>query len=75
MVDKQDVTILLNRRKEIRAEINKLEAEYQAIGRTLLALHNYEHPTGITIETEIQRLQKLKDEEDKFSGRDYKEEK
>lgn len=68
-VGNHDVEVLLNRRKEIRAEINKLEAENHAIEHVLLQLHSYEHPTGISIETEIQRLQKLKEEEDKFSGR------
>ena len=70
MVNKYDITILLNRRKEIREQINKLEAEYQSLGRVLLQLHNYEHPTGIGIEMEIQRLQKIQAEENKLSGRE-----
>ena len=66
---KEDIQILLNRRKEIRAEINKLEAESKAIERLILKLHSYEHPTGISIEMEMQRLQKLKEDEEKLSGR------
>lgn len=64
-----DVKVLLERRKEIRSQINKLEIECQAIEHVLLRLHNYEHPTGISIEMEIERLQKLKEEEDKITGR------
>jgi len=35
----------------------------------LLDLHNYEKPTGISIDDEIERLKKLKDEEERLSGR------
>jgi hypothetical protein len=67
-----DVKVLLERRKEIRSQINKLETECQAIEHILLRLHNFEHPTGISIETEIQRLQKMKEEDDKITGRPEK---
>lgn len=64
----EDIKILLDRRKELLTEINKLQKEYSAIGNILLELHNYEHPQGISIDTEIDRLQKLKEEEMKYSG-------
>ena len=67
-----DVHILLERRKEIMAQINKLQTEYHAIERILLRLRNLEHPTGIGIDMEIERLQKLKEEEDKITGRPEK---
>ena len=56
-----DVKLLLQRRKEIRAQINKLEAECQAIEHVVLRLHGYEHPTrnwyrhGNTTITKIKR--------------------
>jgi len=64
----QDIKIILERRKEIDAKIYKLQVERQALEHILLDLHNYEHPTGISIDSEIEKLQKLKEEERKFSG-------
>ena len=67
-----DVDVLLERRKEIRSQINKLEDECKAIEHIILRLHGFEHPTGISIDMEIDRLQKLKAEEDKITGRPEK---
>lgn len=38
---KENIKILLDRRSEILKEINKLEAEYKAIGDVLTELHRY----------------------------------
>ena len=38
---KENIKILLDRRSEIVKEINKLEAEYKAIGDILTELHRY----------------------------------
>lgn len=35
VVKKEDVKVLLDRRKELQEEINKLQKEYSAIGRIL----------------------------------------
>lgn len=43
VVKDKSTRVLLDRRAEIRAEINKLEAEYQAIGDVLMKIYNYEH--------------------------------
>lgn len=68
LVKDEDVRILLDRRAEIREQINKLEAEYQAIEHVLMIKHRFENPTGIEIDMEIARLQKLKEKERRFSG-------
>lgn len=47
LVKDKSTRVLLNRRAEIRAEINKLEAEYQAIGDVLMKIYNYEHQKKI----------------------------
>ena len=52
----------------IREQINKLEAEYQAIEHILMKAYKHDNPTGIEIDMEIARLQKLKEKENKFSG-------
>ncbi len=39
---KPEIKVLLDRREEIRKTINKLEAEYGAIEKILLKLHQYE---------------------------------
>ena len=38
---KNNIQILLNRRNEIRNQINKLESEYQAIGEVIQELLEY----------------------------------
>ena len=38
---KENIKILLDRRSEILNQINKLEAEYKAIGDVLTELYNY----------------------------------
>ncbi len=38
---KDNIQILLNRRNEIRDQINKLEHEYQAIGEVIQELFEY----------------------------------
>ena len=38
---KENIDILLNRREEIRNQINKLEKEYKAIGEVLTDLYKY----------------------------------
>lgn len=68
IVKDKDTRVLLDRRAEIREQINRLEAEYQAIEHVLMIKHKYENPTGIEIDMEIARLQKLKDKEKQFSG-------
>lgn len=68
IVKDKDTRVLLDRRAEIREQINRLEAEYQAIEHVLIIKHKYENPTGIEIDMEIARLQKLKDKERQFSG-------
>ena len=35
MVEKKDIRVLLDRRKEILEEINKLDKEYTAIGKVI----------------------------------------
>ena len=35
VVKKEDIKVLLDRRKELQEEINKLQKEYNAIGRIL----------------------------------------
>ena len=47
LVKDKSTRVLLNRRAEIRAEINKLESEYQAIGDVLMKIYNYEHQKKI----------------------------
>ena len=47
LVKDKSTRVLLDRRAEIRAEINKLEAEYQAIGDVLMKIYNYEHQKKI----------------------------
>lgn len=66
---KSDIRILIDRHKEILEEIHKLQIEGQAIEHILLDLHNFEKPTGISIDDEIERLQKIKEQENKMSGR------
>lgn len=68
IVKDKDTRVLLDRRAEIREQINRLEAEYQAIEHVLIIKHKYENLTGIEIDMEIARLQKLKDKEKQFSG-------
>lgn len=41
-VKDDSIRILLDRREEIRNEINKLEAEYGALGDILTRVYNYE---------------------------------
>lgn len=38
---KDDIQILLDRREEIRKQINKLEAEYGALGNVITVLFKY----------------------------------
>lgn len=42
MMKKEDVKVLLERRKEIQEEINRLNKEYTAIGNLLEELIKYE---------------------------------
>ena len=63
LVKDEDTRILLDRRAEILEQINKLYAEYHAIEHVLVKLHNYEHPEGIAIDMQIERLQKLKQQD------------
>ena len=67
LVKDKDTRILLDRRAEIREQINKLEAEYQAIEHILMKAYRHNNPTGIEIDMEIARLQKLKEKENKFN--------
>lgn len=60
IVKDDDTRILLDRRAEILAQINKLYAEYHAIEHVLVKLHRYEKPEGIEIDMQIKRLQELK---------------
>lgn len=68
LVEDEDIRILLDRRAEILEQVNKLQAEYHAIERILVRLHNKEKPTGIGIDMEIKRLQELKKKESWLSG-------
>lgn len=63
LVEDEDVRILLDRRAEILKKINKLQAEYRAIEHILVRLHKCERPEGIAIDMEIERLQKLKQQD------------
>lgn len=47
LVKDKSTRVLLDRRAEIRAEINKLESEYQAIGDVLMKIYSYEHQKKI----------------------------
>lgn len=38
---REDIKILLNRREEIKEQVNKLQAEYKAIGDLIIELHKY----------------------------------
>lgn len=38
------IRVLLDRREEIRKEINKLEAEYKAIGELIMRDYKHTHP-------------------------------
>lgn len=38
---KENIKILLNRREEIKEELNKLNAEYKAIGDLITELYKY----------------------------------
>lgn len=50
---KEDIKILLDRRKEIQDQINKLEKEYKAIGKVITELHRYkEKEKGMNYERE-----------------------
>lgn len=60
IVKDDDTRILLDRRAEILEQINKLYAEYHAIEHVLVKLHRYEKPEGIEIDMQMERLQKLK---------------
>ena len=66
-VSNEDVNVLLQLRAEIKEQINKLEAEYRAIEHLLIKLHQYEKPSGIAIDVEIDRLNKLKEQENRIS--------
>lgn len=68
LVKDADVRILLDRRAEILEQVNKLQAEYQAIGHILMRLHRLEKPEGIAIDMEIERLQKLKQQDSWLEG-------
>ena len=68
LVEDEDIRILLDRRAEILEQVNKLQAEYHAIERILVRLHNKEKPTGIGFDMEIKRLQELKKKESWLSG-------
>lgn len=63
IVKDDDTRILLDRRAEILEQINKLYAEYHAIEHVLVKLHRYEKPEGIEIDMQIERLQKLKQQD------------
>lgn len=63
LVEDDDIRILLDRRAEILEQVNKLQAEYQAIEHILVRLHRLEKPEGIAIDMEIKRLQKLKQQD------------
>lgn len=69
IVKDDDTRILLDRRAEILEQINKLYAEYHAIEHVLVKLHRYEKPEGIEIDMQIERLQKLK-QQDSWLGDD-----
>lgn len=69
IVKDDDTRILLDRRAEILEQINKLYAEYYAIEHVLVKLHKYEKPEGIEIDMQIERLQKLK-QQDSWLGED-----
>lgn len=69
IVKDDDTRILLDRRAEILEQINKLYAEYHAIEHVLVKLHRYEKPEGIEIDMQIERLQKLK-QQDSWLGED-----
>ena len=60
LVSDPDVRALLDRRAEILEIVNKLQKEYQALGNIIKRLHTFEHPSGIQIDMEIERLKKLK---------------
>lgn len=68
LVKDADVRILLDRRAEILEQVNKLQAEYQAIEHILMRLHRLEKPEGIAIDMEIERLQKLKQQDSWLEG-------
>lgn len=63
IVKDDDTRILLDRRAEILEQINKLYAEYHAIEHVLVKLHRYEKPEGIEIDMQMERLQKLKQQD------------
>lgn len=69
IVKDDDTRILLDRRAEILEQINKLYAEYHAIEHVLVKLHRYEKPEGIEIDMQMERLQKLK-QQDSWLGED-----
>ena len=69
IVKDDDTRILLDRRAEILEQINKLYAEYHAIEHVLVKLHRYEKPEGIEIDMQMERLQKLK-QQDGWLGED-----
>jgi hypothetical protein len=48
VVPNDDVRILLERREEIKSQVNKLSKEYDAIGRILIKLHNLEEEQNKT---------------------------
>lgn len=73
-VKDDDIRILLDRRAEILAQVNKLHAEYYAIAHILDRLRECERPTGAGIDIQIRRLQKLKAEEAKYDKYDDIEE-
>ena len=69
IVKDDDTRILLDRRAEILEQINKLYAEYHAIEHVLVKLYRYEKPEGIEIDMQMERLQKLK-QQDSWLGED-----
>lgn len=44
------IRVLLDRREEIKNEINKLQAEYSAIGELIRRDYNHRHPHPLDIE-------------------------
>ena len=63
LVKDDDIRILLDRRAEILEQVNKLYAEDHAIEHVLVKLHRYEKPEGIEIDMQMERLQKLKQQD------------
>ena len=68
LVADENTRILLDRRAELKEQINKLSAEYTAIGDILTRLYHLENPTGIEIDMQMEKLQKIKEHENNVSG-------